>query len=130
VVDDYGVGFRPKQLLRTLKEQHAEIVIEPCADDRCLEAKVASVLAKREFQRDLTAMNGEEFWIAEHSVGSGMSSDARTLAWLPAWKAADRPWPSFVKRSARTIAKIDRVKPPRKTELSPELRGSWTVEPS
>jgi ribonuclease HII len=125
VVDDYGVGSRLRQLLETLKEQHAEIVVAPRADDRYLEAKVASVLAKRAYQRELAAIRGDKFLIGKISVGSGMASDERTLAWLRAWKATGRPWPSFVKRSTRTVAEIDSVKPPRKVGLPSGLTGSW-----
>ena len=40
-------------------------------------------------------------------VGSGNAGDSRTLKWLREWKKTGREWPWFVKRSFKTICKID-----------------------
>ncbi len=55
------------------------MIIEAGADDRYLEAHVASVLARREREGELQAINSnEEFRVDGLSVGTGSSSSAQT----------------------------------------------------
>lgn len=48
VLDDYGVGVNLLRYLDFLESQGAEIKVETKADEKYIEARVASVIAKRE----------------------------------------------------------------------------------
>ncbi len=116
-VDDYGVGETLRRFLRALENQGAEVVVEAGADDRYLEARVASVLAKREREKVLEAINrNPEFQVDGLSVGSGNAGNSETRAWLKAWKATGRDWPWFIRRSFKTILELDGVEPRKKME--------------
>ncbi|GIV01001.1 MAG: hypothetical protein KatS3mg014_2616 [Actinomycetota bacterium] len=126
-VDDYGVGETLERFLRALGNQGAEVVVEAGADDHYLEARVASVLAKREREKVLEAINRKpEFQVDGLSVDSGNAGNPQTLAWLRAWKATGRPWPWFIRRSFGTIRELDGAEPRRKEE--PPLRDDLLSE--
>lgn len=117
VVDNYGVGPALHRVLTALQERGAEVIVEAGADDRYLEARVASVLARRERENELRAINSDEkFRVDGLSVGSGSASSAQTLAWLRAWKRTGREWPGFVRRSYRPVCNLDGRSPPKKQE--------------
>jgi ribonuclease HII len=121
VLDDYGLGPGLRRFLRALEVAGAEVVIESRADDRYIEARVASVLAKRERERQLATINrNSEYRIENLTVGAGNAGDAQTMAWLRAWKASGRPWPWFVKRSFRTVRELNGRGPVKKK--SPPIR--------
>lgn len=108
VVDDYGVGRTLDRFLKALEKAGAEVVIASGADARFLEAKLASVVAKRERERAIQAINrSEEFQIDGTKVGSGNIGDQVTVAWLEKWKGSGRPWPWFVKRSFQPVRRLD-----------------------
>lgn len=108
VIDDYGIGPTLDRYLRALQNAGAEIVRTSDADVQFLEARVASVLAKREREKIIESLkNNEEFQISGHTVGSGNLGDPETLAWLKAWKDQRKPWPWFVKKSFAPIRKLD-----------------------
>ena len=68
------------RFLRALENQGAEIVVEAGADDRYLEARVASVLSKREREKVLEAVNRKpEFLVDGMSVGSGNAGNPQTI---------------------------------------------------
>lgn len=122
VVDNYGVGPKLDGYLRVIERRGAEVIIEAGADDRYLEARVASVLARRERENELQAINSnEEFRVGGLSVGAGSSSSAQTLAWLGAWKKTGKEWPRFIRRSYRPVCSLDRNSPPKK--LDPPLQN-------
>ncbi len=127
VVDDYGVGPTLGRFLRALENQGAEVAVESGADDRYLETRVASVLARREREKVLQAINRKpDFAVDGLRVGSGNAGNAQTLAWLKAWKASGQPWPWFIKRSFRTIYELDGASPPKKRE--PPIREDLLSE--
>ncbi len=125
VLDDYGVGDILKRFLNFLGKQGAEVIVTSGSEDQYLEAKVASLIAKRDREIIMQAINKKkEFQIDSVSVGSGNAGDSRTIEWLKKWHALDKPWPWFVKRSFKTIKEIEdraiktiKVTPPIKNEL-------------
>ena len=129
-LDDYGVGDALKDYLSHLKAAGADVIVAQKADEKYLEAKVASLIAKRERERVMEAIRkSEEFKVKNCPIGSGNAADEKTIKWLKAWKASGKPWPWFVKKSFKTIRDIDgkneRVKkenpPIRKDLLSDEF---------
>jgi ribonuclease HIII len=117
VVDDYGTGVNLNQYLSSLRSDGAEVVKVSGADDKYLETRVASLIAKREQQKALSAVskNGE-FSLPGQFLGSGNAGDPKTVEWLKAWKKTGKEWPWFVKRSFENIRKIDGL--PGKAEKS------------
>lgn len=112
VLDDYGAGHALVEQLRRLGAAGAEMVKTTKADDRYLECRMASFVAKREQQRALETIRADARYRLEgRELGSGNAGDAKTLGWLRAWKDTGREWPAFVKRSFRTVREID-GKPP------------------
>ena len=108
VLDDYGVGEILTRYLRAREKAGTQVVVTTGADDRFLEARVASVLAKREREKVMEAIRIKpDFQIGGHNVGSGNPGDPQTVAWLKAWKKSGQQWPWFVKRSFSTIRKLD-----------------------
>ncbi len=108
VLDDYGAGPALARHLAELREAGAEVVRTTKADDRYLECRLASLVAKREQQRALeTIRRDKRFALPGRELGSGNAGDPKTIGWLRAWHATGRPWPPFVKRSFRTVQEID-----------------------
>lgn len=108
VLDDYGAGSELQSYFRELASAGAEIVRENRSDDRYLECRLASLVAKREQQQALdTIRRDKQFRIEGRPLGSGNAGDRTTIAWLRAWHASGRPWPPFVKRSFRTVQEIE-----------------------
>ncbi len=108
VVDDYGVGNSLDRYLQALKNAGVEVVVTSGADDRFLEARVASILAKREREKVVeTLRNSADYQVGGHHVGSGNAGDPETVAWLGEWKSAGKPWPWFVKQSFENIRRLD-----------------------
>lgn len=110
VIDDYGIGFNLKKFLKSLGNAGTETVMTTKADDKYLESRVASLIAKREQQKVVDAISrNPEFQIKGHVLGSGNAGDPDTVAWLKAWKATGMQWPWFVKRSFKNIREIDGI---------------------
>ena len=108
VLDDYGAGHALVEQLRQLSAAGADVIKTTKADDRYLECRMASLVAKREQQRALEAIRADARYRLEgRELGSGNAGDAKTLAWLRAWHATGREWPPFVKQSFRTVQQID-----------------------
>lgn len=132
VLDNYQIGDNLQGYFNSLKNKNVEIRVEEKADDRFLEAKLASILAKRERERIMRSIN-ERFTINGISVGSGNASDEKTKKWLAAWKSSGQDWPWIVKKSYATIRTIDgltgnakKIDPPIKHELlSKETRNQF-----
>lgn len=119
VLDDYGVGRALDQRFEQLREAGAEVIRTTKADDRYLECRLASLVAKCEQQRLLEAIRRDKRYALEgRELGSGNAGDPKTLAWLRAWHATGRPWPPFVKRSFRTVQEISGHPSPPKRRLS------------
>lgn len=108
VVDDYGVGHSLERYLRALENGGAEVISVSNAEHRFLEACVASLVAKRERERVIDAIQRDpEFSVEGITIGSGNAGDKRTILWLRAWKSTGREWPWFVKRSFKPVRKLD-----------------------
>ncbi|HHY35072.1 MAG TPA: hypothetical protein GX510_05495 [Firmicutes bacterium] len=108
VVDDYGIGHTLDRYLRALQNRGCEVVIATRADDLYLEAKAASVIAKRERERVMEGLRAAgEFQVGRCTVGSGNATDTETINWLKAWKEMGREWPWFVKRSFKTVREFE-----------------------
>ena len=108
VLDDYGIGDTLKRFLNFLEKQGAEIIVTKNSEDKYLEAKVASLISKRQREAVIKAINeNPEFQINGQSVGSGNAGDPKTDAWLKAWWEKYKSWPWFVKRSFKNVRKIE-----------------------
>jgi ribonuclease HII len=104
VIDDYRVGNSLREFLKILVKKGAEIIISPKSEEKYLETRVASIIAKRERAQELKRINEQaEFKINNLTVGSGNLSDPQTLAWLKAWQKSGKSWPWFVKYSFKPI---------------------------
>lgn len=120
VIDDYGVGHTLDRYLRALGSSRTQVVVAAGADDRFVEARVASVLAKREREKVIEALrNSPEYQVNGHTVGSGNAGDRETVGWLKAWKAAGRSWPWFVKKSFKTVRELDGLSGKARKEAPP-----------
>jgi ribonuclease HII len=106
VLDNYQIGDNLQGYFNSLEKKNAKILVLEKADDKYIEAKLASILAKRERERIMNGINSR-FRINGISPGSGNASNDRTKKWLEAWKESKEPWPWFVKKSYSTIRKID-----------------------
>ena len=105
VIDDYGIGPTLRRFLNFLDRNGAEVVVSSAADERYLESKLASIIARTEKERLVHAINtAKEFEVDGKRPASGNTGDSRTLAWLEAWPH-DRELPWFVRRSWKTVAK-------------------------
>jgi ribonuclease HII len=121
-LDDFGIGPTLKRFLNFLEKQGAEVVVTSNADDKYLEAKTASLVAKRTREAVMKAINeNPEFRIDGLSVGSGNAGDPQTVKWLEKWRASGKPWPWFVKRSFRTVRGMEgKLREPEK--IVPSIR--------
>jgi len=134
VIDDYGVGLRLKNFLNFLSQSGSEVILTSKADDKYLESRIASLIAKRMQQKVLEAIsNSHEFKIKNKELGSGNAGDLKTLDWLSTWWAIHKKWPWFVKQSFKTIAEIEgrqafkkyKVPPLNENLLSEEFRKKF-----
>jgi ribonuclease HII len=122
VLDDYGVGEKLRRYLRSLENAGADVKIIHQADEHYLEAKVASLIAKREREKIIEAIGrDEEFRIEGCNIGSGNAGDKETVNWLKKWKSTGKSWPWFVKQSFKTVREID-GKLERVKKIEPPIR--------
>ena len=105
-VDDYQIGRELKDYLGSMERRGAVVVVMHKADDRFLEVRLASALAKREREKSMAEINGK-FAIGGIRVGSGGTADPETQRWLAAWKKSGQEWPWFIKKSYSTIRRLD-----------------------
>jgi len=120
VIDDYGIGLRLKYFLNSLKNSGAEIIVENEADEKYLESRVASLIAKYYQMKSLEGIkNNPEFKIEGEEIGSGNAGDERTLNWLKKRWILHKSWPWFVKTSFKTITKIEGKEKIKKKSLPP-----------
>ena len=140
ILDDYGYGKSLSDFLSSLQKTAIKIKVESKADDNYLEAKLASIVAKREKEKIIQVIN-DEYGFDDCPVGSGNAGDKYTIAWLERWKKTGEPWPWFVKTSFSNIRKMDgldekvvKLEPPIREELMSEeslllfREGKLTVE--
>lgn len=86
MIDDYGIGPTLKRFLNFLERQGAEVVVAQKSDDTYLEARIASIIAKRDREAVIKAINENEGCKIEGlSIGSGNAGNKQTLEWLEKW---------------------------------------------
>jgi len=120
ILDDYGIGDNLRQFFHFLERNGAEVIVTYNAEETYLEAKVASLISKREREAIMMAIkNNPDFIINGHSIGSGNAADVQTRKWLNAWYRSGRPWPWFVKRSFKTVREIKGIKTSVRKEIPP-----------
>jgi hypothetical protein len=108
VIDDYGIGPRLKYFLDSLKNAGAKIIVENKADEKYLESRIASLIAKYYQIKSLEVIKSDpKFKIEGVEIGSGNAGDIKTLEWLKKCWALNKSWPWFVKTSFKTIADIE-----------------------
>ena len=128
VIDDYGIGLTLKRFLNFLERQGAEVVIAQKSDDTYLEARVASIIAKRNREAVIKAINENgDYKIDGISIGSGNAGNKQTLEWLEKWHSLEKPWPWFIKRSFSTVRKIEGLKGKVK-KIIPPIRDNLLSE--
>ncbi|NJE01432.1 ribonuclease HII [Thermococcus sp. JdF3] len=101
----------------------AEIVAEHKADDKFVPVSAASIIAKVTRDRAIEKLKGRY-----GEIGSGYPSDPRTRAFLENYYREHGEFPPIVRRSWKTLKKIEEKlktemetkKPPRKGQLSLE----------
>jgi ribonuclease HII len=89
--DDYGIRGPFARVLDEARSHGADVFAQPKADDKFLETRVASLIARYERELVVGEMNSDECRIGELQIGTGHWGDAKTQAWLHAWKASGRP---------------------------------------
>lgn len=97
VIDDYGIGKSLKEFLNGLS---SEIIIETNSEDKYLETRCASIIAKviREEKIKIIREN-EKYVIDGKNIGSGNLGDEKTREWLRTWYEMKGKFPKFVRKS-------------------------------
>ena len=123
IIDDYGIGYNLDKYLKSLDEEGAEIRVETKADEKYVEARLASVVSKRERVKVMEAV-AKSYSLKDAPLGSGNAGDPVTKKWLIDWRKTGQDWPWFVKRSYKTIREIEgkekeaeKIEPPIRHEL-------------
>jgi len=107
VIDDYGVGKDFKNFLAQLAKAGAEIIIKKGADEKFLEVKIASIIAKYFKEAFFHKIkNDPKYQIENLTIGSGNLSDKETKEWLKKWYEKYQKFPYFVRISYAPIKKI------------------------
>ena len=91
VIDDYRLNDNLKHFLKGLEKQGMLIKIETKADEKFLETKLASIIAKRLREKSMKGIN-ERFRIDGQKPGTGNLSDQDTTEWLKKWKNSRKEW--------------------------------------
>lgn len=106
-IDDYGVGKKLKNFLTDLAKKGTEIIIKKNADEKYLEVKTASLIAKFFSEKFFFQIkNNPEYQIENLTIGSGNLGDKETLEWLKKWYEKYKELPWFVRKSYLPIQKI------------------------
>jgi ribonuclease HII len=124
VLDDYGAA----EDLKKWGFDKNEMMILPRAEDRFIEAKIASLISKKIREGIMENINElPQYQIDGISIGNGNISNSKTADWLSQWHAGERPWPWFIKKSFKTIRdlegqsdKVKKISPVLKNELLPQ----------
>lgn len=106
-IDDYRVGKNLKDFLTDLAKKGAEIIIKKNADEKYLEVKTASIIAKFFKEKFFFQIkNNPKYQIENLTMGSGNLGDKETLEWLRKWYERYKELPPFVRKSYLPIQKI------------------------
>ncbi len=106
VIDDYGVSNELLTLLENLRSEGAQIIVVTKSEDRYLETRLAAIIAKWSQTKILENIR-EEYKIGDVEIGSGNANEENTIKWLHEWHKTGKPWPWFVRKSYKTVYKID-----------------------
>jgi ribonuclease HII len=102
VLDRFEAESPLDLVLAELSDRGAETVHEYKADNHYLAARAASVFARHERLRLYEELlKDPRFKVEGVPIPLGTSGTDAAKAWLAAWKSSGRPWPWFVKKSAR-----------------------------
>ncbi len=74
-IDDFGIKNETKEYIKE-KFKDDEVIIQPKADDRYIECKIASIISKFHQRKELEKLR------KQYSLGSGNMSDVETINWL------------------------------------------------
>ncbi|MCX7846205.1 MAG: hypothetical protein N2312_06285 [Dictyoglomaceae bacterium] len=97
VIDDYGIG---KSLREFLKNIPSEIIIENNSEEKFLETRCASIIAKAIREEKIKRIREDERYIIEgKDFGSGNLGDEKTREWLRIWHEKKGEFPDFVRKS-------------------------------
>ncbi len=119
-IDDYGIGKRLKIFLSDLAKRKTEVIIKKNADEKYLEVKTASLIAKFFKEKFFYQIkNNPEYQIENLTVGSGNLGDEETIEWLKKWYEKYKELPWFVRKSYLPVQKILGIKEKIKKISSP-----------
>ncbi len=105
VLDDYGVGFAMRRYADSLE---CEVVIRTKADDKYVEVRAASILAKRGHVNMMDWIKtNPAYMVGGMHPGSGNCGDVATKRWLRAWNNAGTEWPDFVRTWWAPVKKLE-----------------------
>ncbi|MEO0090001.1 MAG: hypothetical protein ABIK77_01050 [candidate division WOR-3 bacterium] len=110
-IDDYGVGKNLKNFLTDLAKKGTQVIIKKNADEKYLEVKTASLIAKFFKEKFLFQLKSNpEYQIENLTIGSGNLGDSETREWLKKWYEKHKEFPWFVRKSYLPIQKILGIK--------------------
>ena len=108
VIDDYGVSDELREFTGELESQGAEVIIATKSEDIYLETRLAAIIAKwLQIQTLEKIRENPEYEVEGLTIGSGNTNEEATLEWLKRWYKSGQDWPWFVRKSYRTIYRMD-----------------------
>ncbi len=122
VIDDYGVSSRFREFVENFLEQGAEVIIKTKSEEVFLETRLAAIIAKwKQLQVLREIRENPAYEIKGIKIGSGNLNEESTLKWIKNWHKSGKPWPWFVRKSYRTIYRLDEnLNKPRKNKIFQE----------
>ncbi len=119
VIDDYGVSDELKDFASELERQGAEVVIATRSEDEYLETRLAAIIAKwLQVQTLEKIRQNPEYTVDGLTIGSGNTNEDATLKWLKKWYKSGKDWPWFVRKSYRTVYRMDeKLSRPKKSRI-------------
>jgi len=119
VIDDYGVSEEFKDFAQRLQNRGAEVIIATKSEDKYLETRLAAIIAKWLQVKTLEEIReNPKYQIDGRSIGTGNSNEDSTIEWLQKWHKSGKEWPWFVRKSYRTVYKMDeKLSKPRKAKI-------------
>ncbi len=122
IIDDYGVSERFKEFTQSLEQRGAEVIIKTKSEEEYLESRLAAIIAKwKQIQVLKRIRENPAYRIRGVVIGSGNLNEDSTLKWIKRWYKSGKPWPWFVRKSYRTIYRLDEsLNKPRKNKIFKE----------
>lgn len=107
VIDDYGVSEQLLNLLENFRKIGAEVIVSTKSEDEYLETRLAAIIAKWS-QVNILEQIRRDFRLGDVEIGNGNANEENTIKWLQEWHKTGKPWPWFVRKSFRTVYKMDK----------------------